>query len=71
MLCYVLVFWSAKKGKKVWKVAPLFFFFGPHGGKELGELFEDKESLDQTIKSYFLCLFWDWYSMYMGMMAFL
>ena len=39
-----------KKGKRLEKL--LFYaFFGPFGGKEIREAFENCESLDQTIKN--------------------
>ena len=54
----VFLSWSGlsigKKRKKAWKVAPLCIFWSI------------RESLDQTIKSYFLYLFWDWVRVYMG-----
>ena len=52
-----------KKGKRLEKL--LFYaFFGPFGGKEIREAFENCESLDQTIKSSFSYLFWDWVRLY-------
>ena len=40
-------------------------FFGPLRGMEIG-VFENCESLDQTFKSSFLYLFWDWIRWYIG-----
>ena len=49
----------AKKGKRLGKLL-LFAFFVPF------EQNEDKECLDQSFKSSFLYLFWDWVRVYMG-----
>ena len=38
--------------------------FSPFGGREIREAFENCESLDQTIKSSFSHLFWDWDRLY-------
>ena len=48
-----------KKSKKAWKVAPLYLFWSIWRERNR-RAFENCESLDETIKSSFLYLFWDW-----------
>ena len=63
----VLLSWNGvpigKKKKKAWKVAPLCIFWSIWR-KGNRRAFEDKECLDQTFKSSFLYLFWDWVTVY-------
>ena len=63
----VLLSWTGvpigKKKKKAWKVAPLCIFWSIWR-KGNRRAFEDKECLDQTFKSSFLYLFWDWVTVY-------
>ena len=54
-----------QKRKKAWKVAPLCIFWSIWRERNRRD-FEDKECLDQTFKSFFLYLFWDWVRVYMG-----
>ena len=65
----VLLSWNGvpigKKRKKAWKVAPLCIFWSIWRERNR-RTFEDRESLDQTFKSSFLYLFWDWVRVYMG-----
>ena len=65
----VLVSWAGsfigKKRKKAWKVAPLCLFWSVWRERNR-RIFESCESLDQTIQSSFLHIFWDWIRLYMG-----
>ena len=65
----VLLSWNScsvgKKRKKAWEVAPLCIIWSIWKERHK-RAFEDRESSDQTIKSYFLCIFWDWVRVYMG-----
>ena len=58
------VTWLTKRGNRLGKL-PCFAFFGLFGKKGIG-VFEDRESSNQTIKSSFLYIFWDWVRVYMG-----
>ena len=58
-------FFVDKKKKKVWKVAPLCLFWSIWR-EENRRAFENCASLDQTIKSSILYLFWDWVRLYIG-----
>ena len=65
----VLLSWSGlsvgKKMKNTWKVATLYIFW--FIWREINRrAFVDKESLNQTIKSSFLYLFWNWVGVYIG-----
>ena len=65
----VLLSWNGvpvgKKRKKAWKVAPLCIFWS-NWRERNWRAFEDRECLDQTFKSSFLYLFWDWIRVCMG-----
>ena len=65
----VLLSWNScsvgKKRKRAWKVAPLCIFWSIWKERNR-RTFEDKESSDQTIKSSFLYIFWNWVRVYMG-----
>ena len=52
-----------KKKKKAWKVAPLCVFWTLWRERNR-RAFNNCECLDQTIKSFFLNLFWEWVRMY-------
>ena len=65
----VLLSWNdfsvGNKRKKAWKVVPLCIFWSIWRERNR-RAFEDRENLDQTIKFFFLYLFWDWIGVYMG-----
>ena len=54
-----------RKSKKAWKVAPLCLFWTIWRERNK-RAFENCKSLDQTFKSSFLYLFWDWARLYIG-----
>ena len=65
----VLLSWDgslvAKKRRKVWNIASLCLFWSIWRERNR-RTFENCESLDQTIKSSFLYLFWDWVRLSIG-----
>ena len=55
-----LLSWGGSSVRKKKRLGMLFHYvcFGPYGGREIG-IFDNCESLDQTIKNSFLNLSWE------------